>query len=124
MGKTDDSILATTMAIREQLMEYFKGTCVERFTDGSNVFLRELGGSSRYQYQRENTMRTRPCELMLGDLPLLKVQKMPDKVIFYEKILTRSPQLQAVYQELQTFLDKYLGAIEVEKDQRGVIYAN
>ena len=116
-------IETTIMAIRERLMEYYKGTCVERFTEDSNIYINELPYRGNHNYQRDEFMRTMPSELFIGNLPILAIKKNPDEITFYDNILGRSPQLRQVKQELERFVEKYLGAIETKHDERGVVYA-
>lgn len=119
------SIEVTTMAIRETLMEYFKGTCVERLTENSSVRLRNIPASERqYQYQRREYENKKPMTVMLGGLPIATVQKAPEQIKFHDKVLTRSPQLREVYRRLQHFMDKYLQGVEVKHNRKGVFYAD
>lgn len=119
-------VKATTMAIREQLMNYFKGTCVETLTEGSPVYVTSARANSRenFRYLRLQDEQQNPCYVMLGDLPIMTIQKVPDRVVMSKALLTRSPQLREVYAEITDFLEKYLIGIEVEHDERGIVYAN
>jgi hypothetical protein len=122
MARSDIAIESTIMAIREVLMEYFKGTCVQRMTD-SQVFLAVPSTYAEYQYQRIELQNKQPRNLMLSGFSLLEVSKLPDTVTLNVKVFDRSPQLREVYAGVKEFLDKYLVGVEVVFNERGVIYA-
>lgn len=114
----DNRLVETTiMAIREQLMEYFKGTCIERFTTESNITLRGSNYIGRHNYEREDYERRRPCEVLIADVPIMTLKKSADEIVFYDKILGRSPQFRKVKKELELFLKRYLQAIEVKHEE-------
>lgn len=128
MERIDESKLGvqlTTMAIRERLMEYFKGTCVEQFTENSNIRIRSRirDGSASYQYLRREQENRQPSVLLLGELPILTLQKAPEQAVFNTRLLTRSPQLREINKELKDFMQKYLSGVEVKHSRKGVIYA-
>lgn len=123
---TEIAIQTTVMALREQLMEYFKGTCIERFTENTNIrFINaSTRGRANFSYLRREAENQRPMIVMLGGLPIMTVQRAPEVAVFHATLLTRSPQLRQVYQELKVFMDKYLGGVETKHSRKGVIYAN
>lgn len=119
-------IQATIMAVRESLMEYFKGTCVERFTENTNIRLvnANRGQRAEFQYLRQAAENQSPMIVLLGGLPIMTVQRSPERVVFHGKVLTRSPQLTQVYDGLKEFMEKYLNGVEVSHSKKGVFYAN
>lgn len=119
-------IQATVMAIRETLMEYYKGTCVERLTVNSTVGLAFMSNGNRrdFQYLRRQAENQKLAVVTLGGLPIMTVQRFPDRAVFNEKILTRSPQLTDVYDGVRGFMEKYLRGVEVDHNKKGVLYAN
>lgn len=126
MEKVDLGIQTTVMAIRERLMEYFKGTCVERFTEDANIRLVEANGGQRaeFQYLREREANQRPTIILLSNVPIITVQRYPERVVFNTKILNRSPQFKSVHAGVEDFMQKYLSGVEVGIDEREVFYAN
>lgn len=122
----DLGIQTTVMAIRERLMEYFKGTCVERFTSDSNVQLvnANRGQRAEFQYLRQEVDKQRPTIVTLGGLPIMTVQLYPERVVFHDKLLDRSPELKKVRGGVEDFLKKYLNGVEVSHSKKGVFYAN
>lgn len=110
-------ITATIMSCREHIMQYFKGTCVERLTAGSNVS-RDMVGMPRlqYQYMREDVRVREPQLLLIGSLPIAVLRKIPDSLTFNTKVLDLSPGLKLVEVELRKFLQQYLGGIEVRNN--------
>lgn len=120
-----DGIQTTVMAVRETLMEYFKGTCVEKFTQDSNVTTTSVSPQQQgqFQYLRERESRQNPMMLWVGKVPILSLQKFPERVEFYARPLTRSPQLSQLYDELQVFMGKYLVSVEVSHNKKGIFYA-
>jgi hypothetical protein len=123
MAKSDEiGVEATTMAIRELLMEYFKGTCVDRMTANNNIRLVSVSTTRAYQYQRRQAEYQQPKAVTIGGIPIMNVQKSPEKVVFNTRLLNRSPQLSEVYKNLKVFMDNYLGGVEVKHNRKGVIY--
>lgn len=117
-------IETTTMAIRELLMEYFKGTCVERFTEGTRVEMVSAPGDNRYQYQRVEYQQKRPRLITIGGLPIIRVERAPDAVQFKAKVLKRSPQLRAVYKGIGEFFDNYLSGVKITHDEEDNFYVS
>ena len=103
------------MKIRELLMEYFKGTCVESFVNAPNI---SLAGITRprgaYQYQRVQQQNERLSAIYFGGSQFMVLQHYPDKVTFNELITNRSPEFEKVYKEVDKFLGDYLPAVKVE----------
>jgi hypothetical protein len=114
---------ATTMAIRELLMFYFKGTCVENLTDKGNLYMIAIPARADYNYQRREYKNQNPQMLVINEIPLLSVQKAPEKIVFNQRVFNRSPQLSEVYKGLKDFTDKYLAGVEVSHSRKGVFYA-
>jgi hypothetical protein len=127
MGKADDKELAiqtTTMAIRETLMEYFKGGCVERVTINSKVKLNAIRANDiRFRYQRREYENQQPKQLFLNATPLAVVQKAPDQIEFNRRVFDRSPELRAVHKELLRFTKQYLPMVEVKHNHEEVFHA-
>lgn len=114
------NIESAIMAIREVLMEYFKGTSVLTVTTGG-PYLDPIGYDDRgFQYERHERERKHVCMLMLGKVPLLRVEKCQDAVTFNSHLLQRSPQLRAVQKGVEKFLKTYLVGVEIKYNEGGV----
>jgi hypothetical protein len=127
MGATktsvEEDIKATAMALRETIMEYFKGSCVERLVTSNNIRVTSIeNGRAEFQYQRRHIEEQNRKLVSLSGVPLFSMHKMPDTLTFYEDTFKRSPQLRAVNAELSVFMDKYLIGVEI-KTEKGRIYA-
>lgn len=126
MEKSSDrlGVEATTMAIREELMRYFKGSCVERVVENNALRLINLADfrERSYQYQRRQLETQQPMLMQLGNVPLMTLQHAPEKVTFHCLTFERSPQLREIKKEVEKFLDKYLMGIEKEESHASVIY--
>jgi len=108
---------ATVMAIRESLMEYFKGSCVERVITNSNVRLSSVsnGTHGTFMYQRHYAAKENRCVLFIGSTPILTVRHLPDTVILHRSVLNRSREMREISGQIEEFLDEYLSAIEREE---------
>lgn len=112
--KQPDPIESTIMAIRENLMDYFKGTCVNYVTHSSNVYMSGERTRARHNYERELYQQQSPCVLYIHDTPILSVRKTPDTLILHEVVLGRSKQLQAVREAVEAFMAKYLQGVRID----------
>lgn len=101
-----EHITTTTMAIRESLMRYFKGDCVETLIAQTNIRRKQMA-----RYTQPNAAQEKSL-ILAGDTPLLTVHRLPDTVIFHQAVLGRSPQLREVRRGLEVFLGKYLPDVE------------
>lgn len=114
--KVDLAIDTTVMAIREELMCYFKGTCIERMTTSQMVGV--VGHSSynesRYYYQRREREIVGAASLVIGHERLFELGHEPEKITF-TKALNRSPQLWEMTEKVEKFLIRYLPNVRIEK---------
>lgn len=125
VDKTQFAIESTAMAIRENLMDYFKGTCVQRFTT-CNVELVGVGlhidhEGRAFNYEREQHSLRRPMHVLIGGEPVMQVSLYPSKVTFYTARTKPSSQLSKVVEKVSQFLDDYLPTVE-KGEQDGPIY--
>lgn len=116
MERSQDSITGvetTAMAIREELMMYFKGTCVRRLTvhNGINLQHYSEGHSNRY-YERRQVELADTRLLYLYDVPIIKLSRDPLSILFYMNHLNRSKQFREVYTLLDGFMAEYLQGVE------------
>ena len=75
-------IQTTVMAIREELMSFFKGTCVERVVEGSGVVSQPDLQGYQYLYERRQQQYQQPGVIYVHDVPVLKVKQYPDMLTF------------------------------------------
>lgn len=110
------AIQTLVMAIRERLMEYYKGTCVRRVVDSPTVKIVNLSqyASTRYSYQRQNLEQEQPAMILVDGCPIVTVRKAPARATFHTAVLFRSPQLTQVHKQLNVFMNKYLQAVRKE----------
>lgn len=110
----DDDMLVklTVMAIREEIMQYFKGGCVEKLTQNTNVRLRRVHSDVNYNYERLEMDIHRPSRIWIGQVPIMSVESAPDKMTFHKVTLSRSKQFRRIMQELEEFASKYLQGVE------------
>lgn len=116
---------ATVMALREEIMSFFKGSCITRVAQTEairTVELSEYQSRPRYAYQRQRLATQKPTMLFLGDAPILTVSKQPDTIVFHTTVLGRSPQFRAVHAELEEFVERYLRGIKKEVNSGPVFY--
>ena len=115
---------ATVMLIRELLMEYFKGTCIERMTTVNNVYVESVRQGGQYNYQRREARNRDVRQLYISGIPILEMQHNDDTITLFTKVLRRSPEFKAVEQGILKFLNTYLLGVKVKNSRKGVFYAN
>lgn len=113
--KLQASIDSTVMAIREHLMDYFKGTHVESVTE-SNIRLAPKTIRTRRHYEIRNAQLKNTQYLSMAGLILLEVEKNPQKITFNGRTLKRSKAMEALAKEIEAFIGKYLRGVEVVWD--------
>lgn len=113
MGKLE--LETTVMALREEIMRYFKGTCIDRVTTNRNVNTIPLSAErGQYQYQRIERDRQNSCGIYLEDVQLFRVQQSPEKITFTSE-LYRSPELTQVRKAIDKFMGRFLRSVEIER---------
>lgn len=117
-----DQVQDFTMCLREQIMDYYKGSCVTRFNSpyshGIQIQSIELQVSGRrsYQYERRLHNNRAPRRLYFQGSPLMELWKNPDEVTLFMHVLTRSPELSEVHQQLTTFFTKYMKGVKLNEN--------
>lgn len=119
MGSIDNDTKLTTMNIRERLMDYFNGTCVERMTQSGNVMLVKdyRISSEQHQYVRLALQDKNKHIMVIGHTKVFTLTNAPKKIVFYS-CLDRSPQLREVKREIEQFMHDFLGGVEVSYIKR------
>lgn len=108
-----EGIEATVMNIREALMGYYKGTCVDTLTTSGNIRLvKDYRISGRqHLYERRELELADKNILLIGDLKIFTLTHNPNKLVFYS-VLDRSPQLLEVKKGIEAFVDEFLMGVE------------
>lgn len=113
-----DGIKHTVMAIREEMMEYFKGTCVSRLVDNAGIYTDSISLQSNlrrpYLYQRQNHEQDNPRRLYFGATALGEMHHNADTVSFYPAVMNRSPEFTAIHEQVNAFFSKYLQGVKLE----------
>lgn len=116
------NIETTVMAIREEVMRYFKGGCVQRLIVNTNVKLKSHHShNTTYQYQRQSIEDKRPMLLLIGNTPILSLEQAPDKIIFHKGVMSRSKQLQEVMKQLEKFTKDFLSGVERDYSDASIL---
>lgn len=113
MGVVDNQRII--MAIREVLMEYFKGSCVDSVVSHDDIQVipeRSCEQRSYFFLRREEENRD-PTVLIMGEHRLLTMERQPAKLTLHVKNLDRNAQLRAVRAGVEDFMGKYLMGIPV-----------
>lgn len=106
-------IEASVMAIREVVMEYFKGTCAERVTAGGRVstYNLRINMRGRPNYERVSLQNRDITLLVMGGAPILVLERCPDTVYFHTGVFDRSKELRKVRTLLKDFFKQYMPGI-------------
>lgn len=111
--ESDVKLETTVMALRETLMQYFKGSCVARLTDGAGIECRTVyQPRMKYQYQRLQAEAERAKVIYLGGVSLMTVRLAPDRLVYHTITMGRSPQLKQIHKMIDKFLDHYLPNVQ------------
>lgn len=115
-------IEAVTMGVREQMMQYFKGTCVRELVSGVSVRSSYVQSAGGYYASRRQRANEQVCKIMLQapdrEIRLLTLKKAPERVILQDSILDRSPQMLLIKKGIQESLKTYLRGIKVEHSEK------
>lgn len=121
MGQPTDGIDITLLSIRETLMEYFKGSCVQKVTSNSNVRLNIMQISEATPQRWWRSFES-PCLLLLSEVPIATLGKNPDTITFHVDVVRRSPQLRQIRGRLDKFLSEYLPGVAIAERGGNVLY--
>lgn len=130
MSKTEEKIAEGVAKIvmhsREEMMSYFKGTCVDRVVRNSSTqrliqfqgFALSGRSNRNYYYERREQEIANPKRLYVFDTGFLEVRHEPDTVTFYPGVANRSPEFQAIHRQLKDFFGKYLQGVILQEDDK------
>lgn len=113
----EQEIMLTTLAIREHLMEYYKGTCVDYRVHNDNLNFRNRNDEpTEFQYQRRLNEMRRGMDFHFGGAHLAAMRKEPDEFMFTQ-CWNRSPQFRAIRENLKLFFHTYLPGVKVSEEE-------
>lgn len=119
-----DQVQDFTMSLREQLMEYYKGSCGTQFHSPALHDLSfvnqplNVSGRRAFQYERRDHELHRPVKVHFRNSPLMKLTQHPDEVVFYMQVFQRSPQLTEVHRQLKQFFEQYLSGVTLKENNK------
>lgn len=111
-----DEVDIAIMAVREELMEYFKGDCVERFTERGAVRIRGkqyYDPIRAYWYERRERELASAGTLEINGTKIAEVSKEPAQLLFVTQTMKRSPQLRSLRKNIEKFMRDYLPVVEI-----------
>lgn len=121
----DERATDFTMALREGLMEYYKGTCIDNLNKyyrhgiefrGQPIEFDRSVQHRAYNWQRDEHNQINPMTVMFYDSPLMLLRHQPDTATFIMPTLTRSEELKAVYGKVRSFFEMYLSGVKLEEN--------
>ena len=111
--EVNTGIEATVMALRETLMDYFKGGFGQRVTD-NQVWRRQSDRrEANHNFERRRREMENLCDIGISNVCLFSVQKCPNILTMHMNRLDRSEQLKAVREGVDNFLAKHLRGVDV-----------
>lgn len=117
--KLDMEIAKTVMAIRERVVEYYKGSCVDRLTDRRIDLVGESRGTlgiNPRQFERLLWQQEDSKLLLLDSVNLLTLRRQPDTLILGLN-LERSKEMRGVKVGIKNFMGKYLPNVKVHDEE-------
>lgn len=115
----DDRIHAAIMAIRHQLMRYYKDINMEavartqfHFIDASGFQFRHHGGRT-FNWERElREQDQRGVLFWNSEIPLLMTGKSPMQIIFFDAVTAQDKRLAQINHGVEQFVKRFLPAVE------------
>lgn len=126
LDEIQDGVRGFSMVLREAIMDYYKGTCIQSFGSLSRYDIRRNGvplpndGTRRnFNYEREEHNRRNPVAYLLDDSKMFEVWREEHEVIFHPSVMRRSEYMSVAYDQLQDFFIKFLPSVKIiEKDSK------
>lgn len=116
----EDGVRGFSMVLREAIMDYYKGTCIQAFGSLSQysirrdrVPLKNDGTRRNFNYEREEHQRRNPLIYYLGGSRMFELWKYDHEVIFDPVVMRRSEELSAAYDQLTDFFNKFLPSVTI-----------
>lgn len=112
-------MMLSSIAIREQLMSYFKdidSSPTIRIDHG--IFWQDDNGSTRYLYERRYRDMERRRRLYVGDVQFAEAGRNPN-VFRFLPAASRSPQLRQLRDDATSVINRFLPTVEIIVDSYG-----
>lgn len=113
-NKLEIEVQTTVMAVREELMSYFKGGCVQKLIKGANVHTMPTRTNVGYDFQRRGVENARPSVIVANDIVIITMRYRPEKITFHQAGIDKNKLSREVGKRVEEFVKEYLGAIEVK----------
>lgn len=91
----------TVMAMREEIMKYFRGTCVRSVVTNSNI-----NYNNKY--------------LTIGCTPFAILERQPDTLTILCVAANRSKELRFIKRSIKRFMAEFLPDVKVKESRKGV----
>lgn len=115
MGSVDN-VDMTVMAIRERMMQYFKGDTVHIGFDLEHFEYVRPETNSRYQYERRENELADTRIYTLNGVPIVTVSKHPNyTATLHMGAMSKFKQTERIAEELKRFFHDYLGSVDVKE---------
>lgn len=126
LDEIQDGVRGFSMVLREAIMDYYKGTCIQSFGSLSRYDIRRNGvplqndGTRRnFNYEREEHNRRNPVAYYLGDSKMFELWRDDHEVVFHPSVMRRSEYISVAYDQLKEFFTKFLPSVTIiEKDSK------
>lgn len=113
MTVNESHALRTAFAVRERLMEYFKGSSFANLVDVTNVRTDRMRPNGHRAYDNWEYGVKEPCTVSIGPECILNISKEPATVTFLKR-LNESPEFATVKFHIEEFLQEYLPGVKKE----------
>ena len=111
---TETGVKITVIAIREVLMDYFKDGCSQKMVEYSQVSVQPEPANVRYHFERDTENIRKRRKVLIGNAPIMRLERDPERVTLFTGILQRSPEFREIQGHIEKFMEKYLPGIELE----------
>jgi len=116
----EDGVRGFSMALREAIMDYYKGTCIQSFGSLSQYYvgcsripLQNDGSRRNFNYERDEHQRRNPIIYRLDNAPMFELWKYDHEVIFDPIVMRRSEELSMAYDQILSFFNKFLPSVTI-----------
>jgi hypothetical protein len=115
----NDDIQATIMALRQGLMQYFKGSAVDDVVRVNSLQWSSHNPHTQHRYQAEQNRFVNRLTVHLGHHPLLTVEHEPDSICLHLGTLDRSKVMRKIKQGIVSARNSYLTSVILSTDTVG-----
>lgn len=115
-----DGVRGFSHVLRESIMDYYKGTCVQSFGSLSQYNIERSGirlesDSTRrtFNYEREEHNRRQPIAYYLAGAKMFELRRDAHEAVFAPTVMRRSPELSTAYDQVLEFFNKFLQGVTI-----------